>query len=151
MKYELLDTGVFDQDRYFDVFVEYAKASPEDMLIQITVYNRGPEPATPLPLPTLWFRNDWSWAEDVARPTLFQPDRDKTGGVVAVSHGDLGERFFYAQGASALLFTEFEGKISTKYPDIGRTVTGYLQARPKLMAFIQDPMKPGHAIELVTA
>ena len=60
-EYELLDTGVFDQDRYFDVFVEYAKASPEDMLIQITVHNRGPEAATLHLLPTLWFRNDWSW------------------------------------------------------------------------------------------
>ena len=60
-EYELLDTGVFDQDRYFDVFVEYAKASPEDLLIQITVHNRGPEAATLQLLPTLWFRNDWSW------------------------------------------------------------------------------------------
>jgi len=60
-EYELLDTGVFDQDRYFDVFVEYAKASPEGLLIQITVENRGPEPATLHVLPTLWFRNVWSW------------------------------------------------------------------------------------------
>ncbi len=59
-EYELLDTGVFDQDRYFDVFVEYAKASPEDILIQITVHNRGPEAATLHVLPTLWFRNTWS-------------------------------------------------------------------------------------------
>ena len=107
-EYELLDTGVFDQDRYFDVFVEYAKASPEDMLIQITVHNRGPEPATLQLLPTLWFRNDWSWGEDVARPTLRQVAQDKTGGIVALSHRDLGERFFYAEGASALLFTENE-------------------------------------------
>ena len=107
-EYELLDTGVFDQDRYFDVFVEYAKASPEDMLIQITVHNRGPEPATLQLLPTLWFRNDWSWGEDVARPTLRQTAQDKTGGIVALSHRDLGERFFYAEGASALLFTENE-------------------------------------------
>ena len=107
-EYELLDTGVFDQDRYFDVFVEYAKASPEDMLIQITVHNRGPEPATLQLLPTLWFRNDWSWGEDVARPTLRQLAQDKTGGIVALSHRDLGERFFYAEGASELLFTENE-------------------------------------------
>jgi hypothetical protein len=107
-EYELLDTGVFDKDCYFDVFVEYAKASPEDMLIQITIHNRGPEPATLQLLPTLWFRNDWSWGEDVARPTLRQPAQDKTGGIVALSHRDLGERFFYAEGASALLFTENE-------------------------------------------
>jgi hypothetical protein len=107
-EYELLDTGVFDQDRYFDVFVEYAKASPEDMLIQITVHNRGPESATLQLLPTLWFRNDWSWGEEVARPTLRQLAQDETGGIVALSHRDLGERFFYAEGASVLLFTENE-------------------------------------------
>ncbi len=107
-EYELLDTGVFDQERYFDVFVEYAKASPEDMLIQVTVHNRGPEPAKLQLLPTLWFRNDWSWSEDAVRPAMRQLAQDKTGGIVAVSHRDLGERFFYAEGASALLFTENE-------------------------------------------
>ena len=71
-EYELLDTGVFDDDRYFDVFVEYAKASPEDILIQITVCNRGPEPATLHVLPTLWFRNVWSWGGDAPRPVLRQ-------------------------------------------------------------------------------
>ena len=87
-EYELLDTGVFDQDRYFDVFVEYAKASPEDILIQITVHNRGPEAATLQLLPTLWFRNDWSWGDEVARPSLRQLSQDKTGGiVVALSSG----------------------------------------------------------------
>ncbi|MEI7901719.1 MAG: glucosidase [bacterium] len=107
-EYELLDTGVFEQNRYFDVFVEYAKASPEDLLIQITVHNRGPEAATLQLLPTLWFRNDWSWGEDVARPSLRQVAQNKAGGVVALSHRDLGARFFYAEGASALLFTENE-------------------------------------------
>ena len=108
-EYELLDTGVFDQDRYFDVFVEYAKASPEDMLIQITVHNRGPEPATLQLLPTLWFRNDWSWGDEVTRPTLRQvgPGR-KPARSYPLAHRDLGERFFYAEGASALLFTENE-------------------------------------------
>ncbi len=110
-EYELLDTGVFDQDRYFDVFVEYAKASPEDMLIQITVYNRGPEESMLHLLPTLWFRNDWAWGDDVVRPTLRQVAHEETGGIVALSHRDLGERFFYAQGASALLFTENETNV----------------------------------------
>ena len=62
-EYELLDTGVFDDDRYFDVFVEYAKEGPEDVLIRITAHNRGPEAATLHVLPTLWFRNTWSWGE----------------------------------------------------------------------------------------
>ncbi|HVO97163.1 MAG TPA: hypothetical protein VMT15_03810 [Bryobacteraceae bacterium] len=107
-EYELLDTGVFDQDRYFDVFVEYAKASPEDLLIQITVHNRGPEPAKLELLPTLWFRNDWSWGEEVARPALRQMVQDNTAAIVAVSHRALGERFLLAEGAPTLLFTENE-------------------------------------------
>src|SRR6266853_4257736 len=71
-EYELLDTGVFNDNRYFDVFVEYAKASPEDILIQITVCNRGPEAAALHVLPTLWFRNVWSWGGQVSRPVLRQ-------------------------------------------------------------------------------
>ena len=67
-EYELLDTGVFDKDRYFDVFVEYAKASVDDILIQVTVHNRGPEAATLHVLPTVWFRNVWSWEENAPRP-----------------------------------------------------------------------------------
>ncbi|HVO25731.1 MAG TPA: glucosidase, partial [Candidatus Margulisiibacteriota bacterium] len=103
-EYELLDTGVFDGDRYFDVFVEYAKASPEDVLIEITVYNRGPEPTTLHVLPTLWFRNLWSWGGNVERPLL----RATSGGAIAASHPDLGERFLSCEGAAALLFTENE-------------------------------------------
>ena len=67
-EYELIDTGIFDEDRYFDVFVEYAKAGPEDMLIEITVHNRGPEAAELQLLPTLWFRNRWSWEAGVSKP-----------------------------------------------------------------------------------
>src|SRR5262249_43254468 len=69
-EYELLDTGVFDEDRYFDVFVEYAKAAPEDILIQITACNRGPESARLQLVPTLWFRNNWSWGGNTPRPRL---------------------------------------------------------------------------------
>src|SRR5213593_595440 len=81
-EYELLDTGVFDQDRYFDVFVEYAKASPEDLLIQITVENRGPEPATLHVLPTLWFRNTWSWDQAQSRPQLRAEKPAKNAGMI---------------------------------------------------------------------
>ena len=69
-EYELLDTGIFDDDRYFDVFVEYAKASPDDVLIRITAYNRGDRPATLHLLPTLWYRNTWSWREGGVRPVI---------------------------------------------------------------------------------
>ncbi len=93
-EYELLDTGVFDQ--------------PEDLLIQITVHNRGPEPATLQLLPTLWFRNVWSLGDEVTQPTLRQVAQNPTGGIVSAWHRELGEHYLYAEGASALLFTENE-------------------------------------------
>ena len=105
LEYELLDTGVFDDDRYFDVFVEYAKASPEDILIRITVSNRGPEPATLHLLPTIWFRNVWSSNAVASRPSLAQMETTTT---VITSHEELGVRFFYADGDPNWLFTENE-------------------------------------------
>ena len=69
-EYELLDTGIFDDDRYFDVFLEYAKAGPKTYLIRITVHNRGPETARLRVLPTLWFRNTWSWGDEQSKPSL---------------------------------------------------------------------------------
>src|SRR5512145_2846660 len=87
MEYELLDTGVFDDDRYFDVFVEYAKAAPEDILIRVTVHNRGQEPARLHALPTLWFRNTWSSEGDKRKPSL----REAEPGTVQAIHHDLGE------------------------------------------------------------
>src|ERR1700679_2400033 len=71
-EYELLDTGIFNDDRYFDVFVEYAKSDPEDILIRISVHNRGPEAAQIHLLPTLWFRNTWSWEKDEPKPVMRQ-------------------------------------------------------------------------------
>jgi hypothetical protein len=108
LEYELLDTGVFDQNRYFDVFVEYAKASPEDILIQITVHNRGAQPTALHVLPTLWFRNTWSWGGNPPRPGLRQAALAGAGSVISALHPELGERFFYAEGSPALLFTENE-------------------------------------------
>src|SRR5256714_3243181 len=87
LEYELLDTGVFDADRYFDVFVEYAKASPEDVLIRITVHNRGSEKAVLHLLPKLWFRNTWSCG-DTSKPNLYQLEN----GSIRASHGELGDR-----------------------------------------------------------
>src|SRR5271166_6548550 len=107
-EYELLDTGVFDQDRYFDVFVEYAKASPEDILIQITVHNRGPEAAELHVLPTLWFRNQWSWQGATDRPTLQQSTGKPGWSVVRAVHPQLGERHLFYDGEVPLLFTENE-------------------------------------------
>jgi len=107
-EYELLDTGVFNDDRYFDVFVEYAKQSPEDLLIQITVHNRGPEQATLHVLPTLWFRNQWSWNQQGARPGLQQITGSDGASIVRVTDEQLGERHWYCAGGPDLLFTENE-------------------------------------------
>ena len=84
MEYELIDTGIFDDDRYFDVFVEYAKAAPEDVLIKVSIYNRGPEAASIHVLPTLWFRNTWSWSSGGSKPVLRAVKR--AGGWVICAH-----------------------------------------------------------------
>ena len=103
-EYELLDTGIFDEDRYFDVFVEYAKADPEDLLIRVSVYNRGPEAALIHLLPTLWFRNTWSWTEHKPKPSMRQVEK----GSVRASHTQLGDRTLDCEGLPELLFTENE-------------------------------------------
>ncbi|HMF10689.1 MAG TPA: glucosidase, partial [Gemmataceae bacterium] len=107
-EYELIDTGVFDQDRYFDVFVEYAKDTPEDILIQISVHNRGPESAQIHVLPTLWFRNRWSWQVNPDRPRLQQIVDPTVQSAVKATDAQLGERYFYCEGGVPLLFTENE-------------------------------------------
>jgi hypothetical protein len=107
-EYELLDTGVFDQDRYWDVFVEYAKATPDDLLILISAHNRGPEPATLHLLPTLWFRNQWSWHGNPDRPILQRSTGLAAGSVVEAVEAHLGRRYLYCDGDVPLLFTENE-------------------------------------------
>ena len=105
LEYELLDTGVFAEDRYFDVFVEYAKAAPEDILMQITVCNRGPEPAQLHVLPTFWFRNTWAAPHGDDRPSLLQLS---DGASIVAADTELGERFIYCEEPTELLFTENE-------------------------------------------
>jgi hypothetical protein len=108
MEYELLDTGIFKDNRYFDVFVEFAKNTPEDILIQISVCNRGPEPATLDVLPTLWFRNTWTWWPDTPKPSLKQVTGKNDSRFVAASHSQLGDRYLYNEQDVPLLFTENE-------------------------------------------
>ncbi|TMS00016.1 MGH1-like glycoside hydrolase domain-containing protein [Nonomuraea basaltis] len=101
-EYELLDTGVFDGDRYFDVFVEYAKAAPDDLLVLVTVANRGPDEATIHVLPTLWFRNTWSPG------TAPKPVMREAQGMIETEHQDLGTYRLYCGADAPLLFTENE-------------------------------------------
>lgn len=113
MEYELLDTGVFDDNRYFDIFVEYAKAAPEDILIKITVCNRGAESAPIHLLPTLWFRNTWSWGGAGSKPVLKSIEHEKHS-VIHAHHTDplfqesLQDYTLFCDGSPALLFTENE-------------------------------------------
>src|SRR5215467_14985783 len=107
-EYELLDTGVFDDDRYFDVFVEYAKADPEDLLIRITAYNRGSESAALHVLPTLWFRNTWSWERSASKPSIGLTK----DGLVQAEHPQLGVRILSCECYPEVLFTENESHAS---------------------------------------
>ncbi len=108
MEYELLDTGVFNDDRYWDVFVEYAKPSAEDILIEISLCNRGSEPAALHVLPTLLFRNTWTWWEGTPKPRMTQVTGKKGSTAVLASHEKLGDRYLYCAGNVPLLFTENE-------------------------------------------
>ncbi|MGB8494294.1 MAG: hypothetical protein WCE53_07855 [Candidatus Acidiferrum sp.] len=107
-EFELLDTGIFEGNRYFDVFVEYAKCDVEDILIKITAINRGPELAILHLLPTLWFRNTWSWGKDLRRP-IVRKAPDTPGAVCAeLQHWEYGKRWLLCAGQPELLFTENE-------------------------------------------
>ncbi|HZZ30251.1 MAG TPA: glucosidase [Pirellulales bacterium] len=101
-EFELIDTGIFDDNRYFDVFVEYAKANPHDVLMQITVINRGPDEARLHVLPQLWFRNIWSWRPEFNKPSMSRVEP----GTVAADHYSLGRYHWYVDGDAELLFCD---------------------------------------------
>ena len=115
MEYELVDTGIFDEGRYFDVVVEYAKAEPEDLLIRISISNRGPEAADIHILPTLWFRNTWIWGRDERRPSITQGVTEQSVGQLLARHWELGDYVLYCSGADELLFTENETNTERLY------------------------------------
>ncbi|MGJ3251175.1 MAG: MGH1-like glycoside hydrolase domain-containing protein [Elainellaceae cyanobacterium] len=108
LEYELLDTGVFEGDRYFDVYVEYAKAAPDDVLIQIHVVNRGSDAKSLDLLPTLWFRNTWSWFHEAEKPSIKVYQSNGAVDVMEANHPQLGSRWFYCNASPELLFTENE-------------------------------------------
>src|SRR3954452_5618923 len=104
LEYELLDTGIFNDDRYFDVFVEYAKDGPEDILIKISVANRGPDTATLHLLPQIWFRNTWSWTTISTKPVL----RAKSPSAIDLRHLNLGIYTLHFESAHRTLFCQNE-------------------------------------------
>ncbi|HXI21831.1 MAG TPA: hypothetical protein VNH46_12125, partial [Gemmatimonadales bacterium] len=110
-EYELLDTGILEEDRYFDVFVEYAKASPDEILMRITVWNRGPEAATLHLLPQVWFRNTWSWGRDGRKPEL----RTDGPGRVRLAERHLGEMAWDAEGEPPLLVCDNDTNVTRLY------------------------------------
>src|SRR5262249_12493333 len=110
-EFELLDTGIFDDNRYWDVFVEYAKSSPEDILMRVTVHNRGPEEATIHLLPQLWFRNTWSWNAKTDKQELRLNNR----GDVTAKQDALGSYMLYVDGKPEILFCDNETNAQRLY------------------------------------
>ena len=110
-EYELYDTGIFEGGRYFDVTIEYAKGVPDDILMRVTVKNRGPDAAPLHILPHLWSQNCWSWTEEAKRPLLkLLPD-----GSVAATHPEIPQMHFYAEGAGEILFCENDTNVARLY------------------------------------
>ena len=119
-EFELIDTGIFNDDKYFDVFIEYAKGGINDILVRITVHNRGKEAASLNILPTLWFRNTWSWGPDDYKPQMMSSNQ----GNVTIEHRDLGEYELYADETDIHLFCENETNIPRLY---GGEKSGYFK------------------------
>ena len=103
-EFELMDTGIFNNDKYFDVFVEYAKATPDDILIKITIHNRANEDASLHVLPTVWFRNTWSWGRHDYKPVLNKLADDTIG----ITHDKLAITHLYCEGEGSMLFCDNE-------------------------------------------
>jgi hypothetical protein len=144
MEYELLDTGIFNDDRYFDIFVEYAKAGPEDILVRITAVNRGPDAAELHLLPTLWFRNDWSrWIAESNRasrkPNLKQVKPSAGMSAVEGTHSVLGDFTLFCEGETPLLFTENETNHERLFPGEGQK-----NESPHVKDGINDCVVQGH-------
>jgi Mannosylglycerate hydrolase MGH1-like glycoside hydrolase domain len=120
-EYELVDTGVFQENRYFDVFVEYAKATAEDILVRVTVWNRGPVAARLHILPTLWFRNRWDWGDKYDMPAAARAEGLQGTSLIELSDYHYGKRWLLLEGAPELLFTENETNVERLYGQPNRT------------------------------
>jgi hypothetical protein len=119
-EYELLDTGVFDDGRYWEITADYAKAAPEDLLIRVTVRNAGPDTATLHVLPTLWFRNTWSWEAEATQPLISPVD-----GALVADHAELGRRWLSSSGSPAALFCDNETNARALFGPDARQATRY--------------------------
>jgi len=127
-EFELIDTGIFAQDRYFDVFVEYAKADVDDVLIRISVTNRGPDTAPLHLLPTVWFRNQWSWGRTAEKPLLFRSPESTTSPMIEIQEPEMGAYQFTMDGLPQLLFTENETNTKALWNwDGGPTANPYVK------------------------
>ncbi|HLJ96462.1 MAG TPA: glucosidase [Gemmataceae bacterium] len=139
-EYELLDTGVFDEDRYFDIVIEYAKLNPEDICIRIEAFNRGPEPAPLHILPHLWFRNIWAWGQEAEPEPMIRPGLEGSDFLTLVAddgklrmppeipvHYRLGPRTLYASRGGTLLFTDNETNAPRVYGPGGTSRTPYVK------------------------
>jgi Glycosyl hydrolase family 63 C-terminal domain len=120
-EYELIDTGVFQDNRYFDVFVEYAKAASEDVLIRLTAWNRGPEPARLHLLPTIWFRNRWSWGDFDDSPEASEIDAPGGTKLIELTEFHYGKRWLLMEGSPELLFTENDTNTERLFQTTSRT------------------------------
>ncbi len=144
-EFELIDTGIFDEDRYFDVTVEYAKVNQDDILIQLTVANRGPEAAALHLLPTLWFRNTWSWGypagpmNDVAgKPSLSMGDGPAGVSIVEANHPAAGAFALYAGGAPEILFTENETNQERLFGSADDSAAGSVYVKDAFHRYVVD-------------
>jgi Glycosyl hydrolase family 63 C-terminal domain len=161
-EFELLDTGVFNDSRYFDVFIEYAKVDVEDILIKITAVNRGPESAVLHLLPSLWFRNTWSWGRDLRRPSTQRAASVPDSLCVELNHWMYGKRWLICGGQPELLFTENETNFARLFK--GRNRSPYVkdafheyvirgnksavnprQSGTKMAAYYKADLKPGQS------
>jgi len=147
-EFELLDAGVFDEDRYFDVFVEYAKADVEDILIKITVANRGPEPASLRVLPTIWFRNTWSWGHRAPRPKLHKA-RPAPNPVIGPNLSQPNQtqpaaRWLHCEGSPELLFTENETNAKRLFGIENRTLFVKDGINDKVVNDVKEAVNPEH-------
>ena len=120
-EFELIDTGVFSNNRYFDIFIEYAKADPDDILIRVSISNRGDQEASLVVLPTAWFRNTWSWGNDPYKPELFAIS-DNT---IEIQHKNLETRWLHAEANKDLLFCDNETNAARLYGQSGSSTAGF--------------------------